>query len=206
MDAQRPGSVTYKSEQRRQALARRDRLSAAERAAASRRIAVRVASLPEMEQARRIFCFVSFRTEVDTRPIIDWAREHGREIVVPRILGPRNMEAAACADPEADLVPGPWDIPQPHEGIAACHPETIDAALVPGVAFDARGGRIGYGGGFYDTFMGSLRPGVPRIGLAFEAQLLPRITAEPHDLPVDMVITDERVIRVADPGQQEGPG
>jgi 5-formyltetrahydrofolate cyclo-ligase len=186
-----------KTEQRREALARRDAIEPAQRAAASRLIAGRLTDLPELRQAKVICCFVSFRTEVDTRPVIDWAHDHGREIVAPRITGPRTMEAASCPDPDDDLVPGRWDIPEPRPSLPPCHPETIDAMLVPGAAFDERGSRIGYGGGFYDTFMRLLRPGVPRIGLAFEAQLLPRVATEPHDLPVDVVVTERRVIRMA---------
>jgi 5-formyltetrahydrofolate cyclo-ligase len=183
-----------KADQRREALARRDAMGAAQRAAASRRIAARVASLPELKGARRICCFMSFRTEVDTRPILDWACAQQREILAPRILGPGAMEAAACAGP-ADLVPGPWDIPEPHCGMAACDPDAIDAVLVPGAVFDEAGGRIGYGGGFYDSFMTRLRPGVPRVALAFETQIVPHLALEPHDLPVDVIVTEERVIR-----------
>lgn len=185
-----------KSSQRRAALAGRDAISAAQRTAASRQIAARVASLPELREARLICCFVSFRSEVDTRPIIDWAHAEGREIVAPRIVGPRTMEAAACPDPDADLVPGRWNIPEPRPSRSPCLPESIDAMLVPGAAFDERGGRIGYGGGFYDTFMALLRPGVPRIAPAFEVQVLPRVQTEPHDLPVDVIVTELRVIRV----------
>lgn len=186
-----------KTEQRREALAHRDAMEPTRRAASSRLIAARVTALPELRQARVICCFVSFRTEVDTRPVIDWALDRGLEVVTPRIVGPRTMEAASCPHPDEDLVPGRWDIREPRPGLPPCRPETIDAMLVPGAAFDGRGGRIGYGGGFYDTFMALLRPGVPRIGLAFEAQMLPLIATEPHDLPVDLVVTEQRVIRTA---------
>jgi 5-formyltetrahydrofolate cyclo-ligase len=74
-------------------------------------------------------------------------------------------------------------------------PKELDAAVVPGSVFDAAGRRCGYGGGFYDTYLPRLREGVPRIGLAFELQLVDDLPCEPHDLPVHVVVTESRVLR-----------
>jgi 5-formyltetrahydrofolate cyclo-ligase len=72
--------------------------------------------------------------------------------------------------------------------------ENIDLVIVPGIAFDEEGSRIGYGGGFYDRFIQLLGHGVPLLSIAFELQVIPKIPSENHDLPVDKIITEKRVI------------
>ena len=107
------------------------------------------------------------------------------------------MEAFVTTDPTTDLVPGRYDIPEPREGLAPVDPAVIDVVIVPGSAFDRAGGRIGYGGGFYDGFLRRLRPAAPRIGIGFEAQLVERVPREAHDLCVDLVVTEARTIETA---------
>ena len=70
----------------------------------------------------------------------------------------------------------------------------IDVVIVPGSAFDREGGRMGYGGGFYDAFLRRLRPEARRIGIGFEAQLVEHVPCEEHDLCVDLLVTEERVL------------
>jgi 5-formyltetrahydrofolate cyclo-ligase len=105
------------------------------------------------------------------------------------------MAAFRVADPARDLVPGAWGIPEPREGLPEVPPQEMDLVLVPGSAFDAEGDRCGYGGGFYDTYLPLTRPGTPWVALAFELQLVPAVACEPHDLPVTVIVTEERVIR-----------
>ena len=92
-------------------------------------------------------------------------------------------------------MPGCWGIPEPREGLEPVPPSRIDAVVVPGAAFDLDGQRCGYGGGFYDTYLPQTRPSVPRVALAFEAQIVDDIPCEPHDLPVTAIVTETRVIR-----------
>lgn len=91
-----------------------------------------------------------------------------------------------------DLVPGYRGIREPARKEPASE---VDAAIVPGVAFDERGGRLGYGGGFFDRFLESLDPGVPVVGVCFDAQIVEEVPREPHDRAVDLVVTERRVIR-----------
>ena len=139
--------------------------------------------------------FASFRTELDTMPIARWALDAGKRLCLPRVLGPRTMGAYRITEPAVDLVPGKWDIPEPREGLPEVPPDEMDLVFVPGSAFDEQGGRCGYGGGFYDTYLPRTRPGTPWVALAFEAQLVPRIDGEAHDLPVTAIVTERRVIR-----------
>ena len=190
-----PEERDYKREVRRRVLEARDRLSTAELARHSAAICERAQALPELAAARTVMLYASFRSELDTSPLLAWALARGLTVCLPRILGPRHMEAYQVADPATDLQPGRWDIPEPREGAPLVPPERIDAVLVPGSLFDERGGRCGYGGGFYDAFLLRLRPGTPRIALGLELQLVPRVPCEPHDLPVDIIVTERRVIR-----------
>jgi 5-formyltetrahydrofolate cyclo-ligase len=186
-----------KSELRRRVLEARDRMSQAELARLSVAVCERAQALPELAAAGTILLYASFRSELDTSPLLRWALARGATVCLPRILGPRRMEAYEVSDPATDLQLGHWDIPEPGEEAPLVPPERLDAVLVPGSLFDERGGRCGYGGGFYDTFLLRLRPGTPRIALGLELQLVPQVPCEPHDLPVDVIVTERRVIRRA---------
>ena len=180
---------------RRSILAARDALPGEQRARLSAAICERAAALPEVAGASTLMLFASFRTEIDTEPLISWALRAGKVVCLPRILGPRRMAAFRVCDPGVDLEPGTWDIPEPCDGCEMIDPGDVDAVIVPGAAFDADGHRCGYGGGFYDNFLPLMRPGVPRVALAFEAQIVDVLPCEPHDLAVTAVVTESRVIR-----------
>ena len=191
----RPQPAGAKLELRRRALAARDALPGAERARLSARVCARAAALPELVGAATIMLYASFRSEVETMALFAWALEAGKTVCTPRILAPRLMAAYRVTDPETDLVPGSWGIPEPHEGLEEVPPERMDVVVVPGAAFDLAGRRCGYGGGFYDTYLARTRPGTPWVALAFEAQLVDELLCEPHDLAVSAVVTETRVIR-----------
>ena len=184
-----------KRELRRRVLATRDALPAAERGRLSIAICARAACLPELAAASTLLFFASFRSEVDTDPLLSWALERGKTACFPRVLGPRRMAAYHVADPAADLVPGAWGIPEPREGLEEVPPERMDVIVVPGSVFDAAGRRCGYGGGFYDNYLPLTRVGTPWVALAFEAQLVEELPREAHDLAVTGIVTEKRVIR-----------
>ena len=184
-----------KAEARRRALAARDALPEAARARLAGAVRARALELPELAAAGTVMLFASFRSELDTGPIAEWVLRAGKTLCLPRILGPRRMAAFRVTDRAVDLAPGTWGIPEPREGLPEVPPQTIDLVFVPGSAFDEEGGRCGWGGGFYDTYLPLTRPGTPRVALAFEAQLVPKIAGEAHDLPVTAIVTERRVIR-----------
>ncbi len=184
-----------KTEARRRALDARDALPETSRERLAGAVRTRVLELPELAAAGTVMLFASFRSELDTAPIAEWVLRTGKTLCLPRILGPRRMAAFRVTDQAADLAPGSWDIPEPREGLPEVPPEAIDLVFVPGSAFDEGGGRCGWGGGFYDTYLPLTRPGTPRVALAFEAQLVPKIACEAHDLPVTAIVTERRVIR-----------
>jgi 5-formyltetrahydrofolate cyclo-ligase len=182
-----------KREIRRSVLAARDALGEADRVARSAAILDRSLALPELERARTVMLYWSFGSEVATGPLIGRLRDLGTIIVLPRIRGPQDLEAVAF-EPGDPLRETSFGAREPAEG-AVVDPGSIDVVVPPGVAFDRSGRRVGYGGGFYDRFLPMLGPGVPRIALAFDVQLVDELPAGGFDVPVDVVVTESRVLR-----------
>ena len=194
-DARGDDRALPKAEARRRGLDARDALPVAARERLAGAVRARALELPELAAAGTVMLFASFRSELDTAPIAEWVLRAGKTLCLPRILRPRHMAAFRVTDQAADLVPGTWGIPEPREGLPEVPPQVIDLVFVPGSAFDEQGGRCGYGGGFYDTYLPLTRQGTPRVALAFEAQLVPRLACEAHDLPMTAIVTERRVIR-----------
>ena len=196
-DPDPPPACESKEALRRNALAARDALTAGERARLSAAICKRAATLPELAGASTLMLFASFRSEIDTEPLMAWALGAGKVVCLPRILAPRRMAAYRICDPGAELQPGTWGIPEPCDSCEMVDPQDVDAVVVPGAAFDEAGNRCGYGGGFYDTYLPLVRADVPRIALAFDAQVVDGLPCEAHDLPVTAIVTESRIIRPA---------
>jgi len=196
--------VRAKRAARERALAARDALQPRARARLSAAVCARAAALPEARRATAVLLFASFRSEVDTAPLLQAFLERGVTVALPRVRGPRDMEGVLVEDPAADLVSGHCGIPEPHGGLPVVEPERFDLVVVPGAAFCVDGARCGYGGGFYDTYLPLLRPGVPRVALAFEVQVVDELACEPHDLRVDVIVTETRVIRPQKPAGGRG--
>jgi 5-formyltetrahydrofolate cyclo-ligase len=134
-----------------------------------------------------------FRTEWDTRALVQRSLASGVDVVVPRVdPGARMLVLHSVRDLTADIVAGHAGVPEPRPGCRVVDPSSIDAVVVPGVAFDPSGGRLGYGGGYYDRLLPLLRPGVPRIAGAFDVQVVEHVPRGPLDLVVDCVVTPTR--------------
>lgn len=179
-----------KKEIRKKALAARDSLLPGQRTANSREIEERLFSLPEFKSAGMVLFFASFRSEVETGPMIRRALTSGKRAVLPKVKG-TELVLYEIADWDKDVSPGAWGIPEPHENRPVGLDE-IDLILVPGAAFDGRGNRVGYGAGFYDKLLSAFTK--TTVALAFEAQVVPRVPAESHDIPVKKIVTEKRII------------
>ena len=157
-------------------------------------------SLKEFIESRFIMCYVDFRKEVVTRGLIKECISKGKRIAVPLIepgTGARKSIAACeIIDIEAELAKGCYGILEPVKDSARrVPPEDLDMVIVPGVAFDLKKNRIGYGGGYYDRFLRKTRFNCVKVGLAFEAQIVAEIPACENDVPMDIIITEERIIK-----------
>lgn len=147
-------------------------------------------ALPKWREAGRILVYVSNPEEVDTHVLIQNALEKNRKVFVPKATG-KTLAICPLYDWE-NLKPGNFGILEPCETLEEAYPESMDLIIVPGIAFDSRGNRIGYGGGFYDKLLKRTRGF--KVGLAFSEQMQEELPIESHDVPLDLIITDESII------------
>lgn len=169
---------------------RRASLPAAERALHSAAIAERLFELEAVRQGQRFFCYISYGTEVDTHAILKRLLAEGKAVAVPRIMGTERMEAL-CFESWQDLAPGQLGILTPTGN--RLMPDPFDVAITPGLGFTEQGQRIGFGRGYYDRWFASHQVGL-RVALGFEIQLLERIPTDEHDIRVQRILTERRVI------------
>lgn len=157
----------------------------------------RLLGLKELHGHQTIFVYVSFRSEVETLSLIDKLLDMGKTVVVPITrLKEKRLDAVQITNRLTDLTPGYCNIPEPLATLcatAAVAPDKIEIILLPGSVFDERGGRFGYGGGYYDRFLAQV-PRAIRIGLAFDLQIIEKAPLEDHDELLDLIVTEKRVI------------
>lgn len=161
-----------------------------QRAAKSREIEERLISLPEFKSARTVLFFASFRSEVETIPMIRRALASGKRVVLPKVKG-KELALFEIKDFDGDVSPGAWGIPEPRES-SPFDLKDVDLIVTPGAAFDARGNRVGYGAGYYDKILSGYRG--MTVALAFEEQIVPDVPADAHDVPVGKIVTEKRII------------
>lgn len=178
---------------RREMLARRRALSTAERTRASKMICARVQALTVLQEARTMMLYASTEEEINLYPLMEVLLTEGRRIVLPEITGRGVMEARELPAMDA-LTDGTFGIlsPDPMRGNIVA-PEEIDVIIVPGAAFDEKGGRLGLGGGYYDRFLPRAGNAV-RLVLAFDFQIVPDVPMGAQDARVDVILTERRMI------------
>jgi 5-formyltetrahydrofolate cyclo-ligase len=170
----------------------RDEIPAEERERAALAIADRVLSLLEVEAATTAMVFASFGTEVGTGPIVEGLIGRGVRVALPRV-DERGLVPIEYR-PGAPMVVSAFGIPEP-AGSTVVDVGEIDLAITPGLAFDRRGHRVGYGGGHYDRFFAAARPDVAKVGVCFAIQLVDEVPHGPFDERVDVVVTEREVRR-----------
>ncbi len=182
---------------RRKALSCRRSLSKEKIEKKSEKIKERLFNLSVFKQAKVVLFYLSLPEEVQTYSMIKAAFRINKRVALPVVknVNRREIIPFEIKNPEPELILGPFKIPQPKP--SECYPlslEEIDLVVVPGVAFDERGNRLGFGAGFYDRFLKKLTHQTKFVGLAFECQLTDKIPSEKHDISMDYVVTEERVI------------
>jgi len=167
------------------------KMSPTERTAASTQVCSRLKQQADWNRAELILLFTPLSEEVDVWPLLAKALSAGKKIALPRFDPAANMYAACQVEnPGRDLVIGKFGIREPGPHCALIPPTTVDLILVPGVAFDLSGRRLGRGRGFYDRLLVSLR-GV-KCGVAFDEQVVREVSVEPHDVRLDCLVTPTR--------------
>jgi 5-formyltetrahydrofolate cyclo-ligase len=187
-----------KNQLRRDILGRRDALSPSRQKEHGERVLHRLLSMEDFQRASTLFIYVSFRSELETMPIIKGLIQAGKRVVVPvTLVAEKDLLPVFITDPEEELCPGYCSIPEPRQAIwkkNAVPAVEIDMVLLPGSVFDERGGRMGYGGGYYDRFVSAKAPQALRVGLCHDLQMVPEAPLQEHDEMLDYIVTEERCI------------
>lgn len=168
---------------------KRENISVIHAAELSARISEKALSLPEYRSAQTVLGYASLIGEVRTESLNARIMADGKRLLLPKVAGGGVMDAVCVTDLSA-LRPGKMHIPEVENG-AAADPASVDIAFVPGIAFDRKGNRIGFGGGYYDRYLPKTR--ALRIALAFEMQIVEEILALEHDQKMDLLITEDRI-------------
>jgi 5-formyltetrahydrofolate cyclo-ligase len=164
---------------------------AAEAAEKSRRIEEKLFALPVFRRTRLVAFFASIAGEVDTHPMIDRALRDGMRVALPRVDAAKNeLRFFEIKDRQRDTASGTLGILEPKPSLAAVDPASLECVIVPGLAFDKTGARLGRGAGYYDKFLARLSPRTAKIGVGFAFQLVKSVPTEQHDERLDLVLTD----------------
>lgn len=164
-------------------------------------LAARFSELPGFAAAGVVLLYVTaFPEEIATRSMLQTALERGKVLVCPRVDRiQRRLRLFRVENLETDFRRGMLGIPEPHDDCPEVEPTQLDWVLVPGLAFDSRGFRIGRGAGHYDRLLPTLRPDVPRWALAFDCQMFETLPVEPHDVALDGVVSPQSTVVCARP-------
>lgn len=157
----------------------------------SRQIAEKLFGLAVFRRTRLVAFFASVEGEVDTHPMIDRALRSGMRVALPSVdAGKKELRFYEIKDLKRDTAKGTLGILEPKPSLPAVEPSALECVIVPGLAFDGMGARLGRGAGFYDKFLARLSPGTAKIGVAFAFQMVKNIPMEQHDQRLDVVLTD----------------
>lgn len=161
-------------------------------------IFARLVALPQYAAARGILCYVSFRSEVSTHAFLERMWADGKRVVVPYCQG-QHLELF-CLNGFADLAPGTLGILEPkrelrEQGQRRARVQDLDLLVIPGLAFDRQGGRLGYGKGYFDRLLPGARTDALLAAVAFDCQLFDAVPMRPYDVRVDVVVTESEIYR-----------
>lgn len=153
-------------------------------------------NLDLFKKAKSIFIYLSFGSEIDTRPIIDIALEDGKEVYIPKVYKSNKDMKAIRLNSYDNLEENSMGILEPKDDSSFIAKENIDLIIVPGAVFDIHGNRIGYGGGYYDRFLADIKDKRNKVVLAYDLQVVDFIEVEEHDIKMDYIITNSRINKI----------
>ncbi len=189
-----------KVEVRKLVLRRRESMSPGEVMCNSERVKTNLFALPIFQKSQVVMAYMSFRNEVATEQIVKQMLDQGKKVAIPSVNKEhRLMVPSLVTNIYSDLVPGCYGILEPKpSSVKPVKHSDIDVVLVPGVAFDPKGNRLGYGGGYYDRFLSRCRADAVFIALCYQFQVLDDLSQiiEEHDQRVHYLVTDSEVINI----------
>ncbi len=180
----------YKNNLRKALLKKRNLLEPESKERYDESIYGTVINSEEFRGSSNIFVYVSFGSEVDTYKIINYALEQGKNIFVPKIISKKAGMAAVKIKSLGDLERNSFGILEPKEFKDKVEADILDYILVPGLGFDLKGSRLGYGGGFYDRFLTGISAKTAVIALGYEIQIVESLTVDSFDIPVKGIVTE----------------
>jgi 5-formyltetrahydrofolate cyclo-ligase len=191
-----PDSRERKRALRAELIQVRAKLSRQERDERSRAIGERACAIAGLMAARTVTLYAPLNTEVDPGEIARRLLASGARIAWPRVQTTGRILTFAACDLN-ELTRGPLGALEPPPTARAVQLDEIEAVVMPGVAFSVDGLRLGRGGGYYDATLKLVPVRALRIGLGFDVQIVPSLPREPHDVPLDAVVTEARTLRFA---------
>ncbi len=191
-----PDIQQAKRDMRKEMKRRLQELTPAERETYNRRIWERFFQLEAVKRAKTVMIYYGVGTEIDTVPLIEGLLSQGKTVGLPvcredmnldigRIKSLRQVKARHF---KHFTLMEPWNTP-------FLEPAVLDMAVIPGIAFDIKGNRLGHGAGYYDRFLSSVPPKVYKLGLAYDIQIMAQIPVAEHDRPMDGLLTPTRSIQ-----------
>jgi 5-formyltetrahydrofolate cyclo-ligase len=182
---------------RQKTLEKRNRIPQEVRSVKNRMIKEKIFSLPEFMSSHTVLFYASFRSEVETSRMIKESIGSGKRVLLPKVdRENRNLRLYEIKD-VSELSPGYMGIPEPSlTNDRMMSPEDVDLVVIPGAGYDYSGNRVGYGAGYYDRLLSETKKKFLVVAPAFEEQIVDMIPAEEHDVKVDIIVTDKRILRV----------
>jgi len=180
-------------------LARKNRVAQKNKEPLSLNICGKFMALPAYHTAKTVMWYVDAGSEVRTRHALPDALTHSKRVVVPWCVVETNQLELFLLEDMSELIEGAYKILEPKPELRGLpqkkvEPEELDLVMVPGTAFDLRGGRMGQGKGYYDRLLACARPDAPLVALGFDCQIFDEIPVAPHDVFMDTIITETRTI------------
>ena len=164
----------------------------------SQKINKQFLKLPQLETAKKVMAYASMRKEIETFDLMEELLDQGYLLYLPYTIKDQiDLGTAQINDLDSELKEGVYGVQEPVARIRGEEvPEDLDVIVVPGACFTPEGYRIGYGGGYYDSFLSKHADGALKVGFCYDRFIVDSIPVEDHDVPVDLIITEKEVIRI----------
>ena len=184
-----------KKQMREAVLARRDAVPPSARAAASRAIVEKCCALAKYQSANVALVYIGFGSEMETQPLFERILADGKIAVLPRVDRASQALVLHSVRAMGELVTSKWGIREPHPDAPVVQIGDIEFVLLPGVAFDRTGSRLGYGRGYYDRLLLHADPVLVRVAAGFSCQIVDKVPTGPHDQKIDCLITENEIMK-----------